>query len=271
MRQFKIVAGTTSAVILIVCLFVGIDLAFAVAMVTTGYFLQLPWMGEISILWLILAFWVLPKDWLAINRRYTCKGSAVIAAPLGEVWEELRLRPRGSSYRPTVTRITADLTIPTRYKFHFDERLSEDKVPQRIMVDVAEEQPQSYMRLEYPHPLSLPSSAKDVICSEVFLEQTDHGVKVTFAETLRRLTITTLFTLMFVNPCKDSAHQLKSWIEGSEDRSWLGVFMKGVGEDGTPAPEVRSGALIAGVTAVVVASVIAVAIGTFIMSALPAA
>lgn len=270
MRKLKIVAATAVAVIVITGLFVGIDLAFAVVMVTTGYFLNLPWMAEISILWLILAFWVLPKDWLAINRQYTCKGSALIDATLEQVWEEVRLRPRGPSYRPTVTRITADLAIPSRYVYHFDSRLSAEEAPQRVVVDVVEETPHSYMRFEYPHQASLPGSARDLVCSEVFFEDTGAGINVTFAETLRRLTVPTLFTLLVLNPCRDSANRLKSWIEGTEDGSWLGGFMNGVEEDGTPPSGVRSDARLAAITAVVVLSTIVLCIATFIMRALPA-
>jgi hypothetical protein len=271
MRNFKIALYTALAVVVVVCLFVGVDLAFAVAMTTTGHFLGLPWMAEISVLWLIIAFWILPKDWLAINRIYRCHGSAMIDAPIAQVWDAVVLRPRGATYRPVVTKITADLVEPDRYVYHFDTRVSADAAGQgaRVVVDVTDAQPNAYLRTEYPHTSSLPSWSRDILCSEVTLEQTDAGVKVTFVETLRRLTVPTIFSLMFLNPCKDTAQRLKSWVEGTDDPSWMGRFMAGVGADGTPPEELRSGVVVASVTAVVVLSAVVFGVVSFIIFALP--
>lgn len=271
MSHLKIALCTSLAVIVIVCLFAGIDLAFAIVMTTAGHFLGMPWMGEISVLWLILAFWVLPKDWMAINRTYRCTGSSVVDAPIDQVWDEVRLRPRGANYRPVVSRISADLSKADLFHFHLDPRLANENSnqSQRVAVQVTDLEPNAYMRLEYPPTDALPSWSRDLICSEVHLAQRDHGVEVTFTETLRRLTIPAIFSMMFINPCRDSAARLKSWIEGTEDPSWMGRFMANLGPDGTPPPEMRSGILVASVTAIAVLTAITIGVVSLVLFALP--
>lgn len=271
MSLLKVALYTAIAVVLIVCLFVGIDLAFALVMTFAGHALGLPWMGEISVLWLILAFWVLPKDWMAINRTYRCVGSSLIDAPLAQIWDEIRPRPRGASYRPVVSRITADLSLPNRFYYYFDPRLTGEGTgqPNRIAVDVTDMEDGAYLRTEYPQTLSLPSWARDVTCSEVFLEQKDEGVEVTFVETLRRLTVPAIFSLTFLNPCRDTARRLKACVEGTEDPSWMGRFMAGIGPDGSPPPEMRRGVLVASLTAIAVLTAISLGVISLILFALP--
>jgi len=273
MSNLKIALCAALAVIVVVGLFVGIDLAFALVMTTAGYFLGLPWMGEISVLWLILAFWVLPKDWMAINRIYRCTGSAIINAPIETVWDEVRLRPRGASYRPVVRQISADLTQPDLFHYHIDPRLTgaDTNHPERISVQVTDMEPHGYLRIEYPQTNNLPSWSRDLICSEVTLAQRENGVEVTFIETLRRLTVPAIFSLMFLNPCRDTAARLKAWVEGTEDPSWMGQFMTNIGPDGTPPEAMRTGIMVASVTAIAVLTAITLGVVSLVLFALPAA
>lgn len=271
MRNLRIAVSSSIAVFVIVGLFVGVDLAFAVAMTVTAQMVGMPWMAELSVLWLILVFWVLPKDWMAINRTYRCRGSAVIDAPIAQVWDAVQVRPRGASYRPVVTRITPDLDDPDRFFFHFDNRLTGDGTgqPSKVAVQLVENDVELYQRYEYPQTASLPNWSRDILWSEVMLEQTDAGVRVTFIETLRRLRVPILMSLFFLNPSRDAARRLKSWVEGTEDPSWMGQFMQDLGSDGEAPAHLRAGVLVAVIAAFATLGIISFAIIRFIMSALP--
>ena len=271
MSNLRIAISTALAVIVIVCLFVGVDLAFAVAMTATGYYLETPWMAEVSVLWLILAFWVLPKDWMAINRAYACRGNAFVAAPIEQVWDAVQLRPRTDNFRPVVSKITADLIHMDRYHYHLDPRMrsQSETHPNHVTVQVTDAHKHSYLRLEYPSASTLTGLTKDIVSSEIFLEPRPGGVEVTFVENLHRLSIPTLFSLMFINPSKDAAMRLKSWIEGTPDQSRLGRFMDQIGADGDLSKNAQRGVMVAGVTGFVMLSAIAFGIISFVVFALP--
>ncbi len=271
MSYLRTIGLTTFAVFALASVLVGLDLAIAFVMATTSRMFAIPWLEQAAVLWLILMFWVLPKDWMAINRPYSCRGHVVIDAPIAQVWDAVRVTPRGATYRSVVTRITGDAARPDRFYFHLDPRLSarNDPAHARIAVDVTQSEPERYLRIEYPERDDLPGASRDLVCSEVFLQQTDDGVAVTIVESLRRISITTIFTLIFLNPCKDSARRLQSWIEGSDDASTIGRYMQGVGPNGEIATSVRLNVILATVTAVVVGSVIALGIGSFVWHMIP--
>lgn len=259
---------TSYAVIAVVAAFIGIDLAFAVTLAGIGWFFELPYLAELGLLWLIMAFWVLPKDWRVVRRHYSCTGSVVIDAPIEDIWATLRPSHRGSDYRATIERISCDPQVETRYFLHFDRRLSDDPLPP-VPVDISEEEPQRYLRLTYPDADALPGGAADLTCSEIILEPLADGVHVTFQDTLRRLSITSIVSIVCFNPCEDAALRLKAWMEGTKDPSQLGRLMDGMAADGTPDEGLRSGVIVAGIAAFVTLSAIGAGIAAYLAWTLP--
>lgn len=259
---------TSYAVIAVVAAFIGIDLAFAVSLAGIGWLFELPYLAEIGLLWLIMAFWVLPKDWRVVRRRYSCSGSVIITAPIEDVWAALRPSHRGSDYRATIDRISSDPQIEARYFLHFDRRLSDDPLPP-VPIDISEEEPLRYLRLTYPDADALPGGAADLTCSEIILEPVADGVEVTFQDTLRRLSITSIVSIVCFNPCEDAALRLKAWMEGTKDQSQLGRLMDGMTVDGTPDDGLRAGVIVAGITAFVTLSAIGAGIAAYLAWTLP--
>lgn len=271
MRSLKFALWSVIATVCVVCAVFGANLALALLAASFAMFFNMPWVAEASILWLILVFWVLPKDWAARKKPYRSYGSALIDAPIADIWEEVRLRPRGESYRPVVSRIIADPNDTSLFYYEFKADLGEEAptlAPRRMAVRVVEEEAERFLLTEYPKADDVPAWARDIISSEVHLEQREDGVEVTFVENLSRLSIAMMFSLFFINPCRDTAVRLKAVMEGGDDPSWMGRFMANVGPDGTPSAAVRNGVTIVGLSAITTATVIAVGLILFFKSAM---
>lgn len=264
----KTIVVTSFAVVAVVAAFIGVDLAFAVSLAVIGWAFEVPYVTEIGLLWLIMAFWVLPKNWGFVRRGYSCKGSVVIKASIEDIWAELRPSHRGSDYRATIDRMSSDPQIEGRYYLHFDPRLT-DETSRPVPIDIVKEEPLRYLMIDYPDADALPGGAADLCCSEIFLEPDADGVHVTFQDSLRRLSATSIVSIVCFNPCEDAALRLKAWMEGTQDPSQLGRLMDGMSVDGTPDASLRSGVIVAGVTAFIMLSAIGAGIAAYLAWTIP--
>ncbi|MCF2904395.1 hypothetical protein L0666_05305 [Octadecabacter sp. CECT 8868] len=242
MKFAKIFAAVAALMLLAIILMVVTDLIWGAVALAIGNALGLPWLNGISGIWVFAALiFVLPKQYIwgkiakmiGFDGPYVCHATLDIDASVAEVWDEVRLRPRDDYYQPTMKRITAVAGEPNRFDLHVDERLTADgDIPMRIEAVIEEKVENFYLRLGYLNAETLPLFGKDLVSTEIWMEREAGKTRITYAENLSQLTLTTALAFLFLNPAKDGLKQLKSRCEGTPDTSWMGKTMRGVGPNG---------------------------------------
>jgi hypothetical protein len=70
------------------------------------------------------------------------------------------------------------------------------------------------------------------VASEYFLEHMGDQTRVTLIEHLDKIRVSTVLSLLFLNPCKDSARRAKAFCEGTPDPSFMGRINAQINADG---------------------------------------
>lgn len=239
MKKFaKILCIVAVAMVLFIAAFVAFDLLITWIAVKIGTAL-----GIKSLLtfdgswWVLIALMFLPKGWifkrLRLNRPYVCHATTDIDAPIAEVWDMYRLRPRTDYHSPTMPVVEAVAGKPDHFDLVVDDRFTTDgDIPARIQMRVDETIENFYIRMTCLNADTLPLFGKDLENTEIWMERVEGKTRVTYAENLSQLSLTAVAAFLFLNPAKDGLKQVKSRLEGTEDTSWMTKSMNDVGPNG---------------------------------------
>ena len=192
-----------------------------------------PWIARIPLAWVILGLVVvLPGRWTAIPKRLQVRGEVDIAASPGRIWDVISPRTRSPYWSAAITHTTVHPDDPTRIDFHFSDGNADDvfaRTPLQAVIHA--EVPEEYFAYRYLNAHAFPGMAADLDLSEYFLEEVTGGTRVTQIEHLRRIRLSTIPLLLFLNPSRDALVRLKAVIEGKEDNSWMGRTARQLAED----------------------------------------
>jgi hypothetical protein len=207
----------------------------------SGPALDLGWGEQLGILCLaILAIALMPPRWRALPLSWRCSGSALIEAPLDEIWDRVLPAPGAPFYAATVTRVERVAGKPDEMLLHIDGRLLAgiDGAPTAMHVALREVEPGRHLALEYLNAAEFPLFAADVARTRIAITAEGTAYRVTFTEHLVRFRPSALFLLFHLNPARDAARRLKAECEGTPDTSWMGRAMRSMAADGEPADDV---------------------------------
>lgn len=263
MRPAKIILFAIIATLLLIGLYLLANLAlsglFILAMSIFGVDLETAlggWGGTILLLAILYMF---PKHLLVLNREYECHGSEVIDAPASEVWDRVRIRERDDYFTSATKRIRRIPGSDDEFIMLFDDRLQDEETPNHVHIKMIDEVPGEYIAFQTLNADEMPSFGKDHLMTEILLSQEPDGVKVTYIESLSRITLASFLAFLFLNPAKDAMSSLKAQIEGTENPSTLTRWVEGMGPDGEPSGEVKRAIWIGGSTAVLLTTILAAA------------
>ena len=263
MKFLKILALVFVALVVVIVGMVAIDLVFGWLLATLAAGLGLPWLQDVDVFWLVLfVALILPKGWiikrLRGNKPYVCHATMDIEAPVGEVWDMYRLRPRDDYHSITMPIVRAVPGISNQFELVVDGRLSkDDDIPETMKMQVDEEIENFYIRMHCMNAESLPLFGKDLVSTEIWMEEiAPNRTRVTYAENLSRLTMITVLAFLFLNPARDGLKRVKALCEGQEDTSWMTKSFNDIGPNGEVGSQ-------AGQTATMVAVATTLVLGGF--------
>lgn len=266
MQPAKIVLFTLIALVVLVGVVLGANLlVLGLGLLLKGLLGVDPfaavggWAGSLL---LLAVLYLMPKGWLAWNRKYECHGSTVIDAPISEVWDWLQIRERDEYFTSSIERISEVPGTDDEFNMHFEDKLSDpdDGMPDRVHVRIVDEVPEEYLAYYIVNIDDMPLFGKDHLMTEILLTQEKEGVKVTYIETLSRLTLGSFLAFLFLNPAKDAMTSLKAQMEGVENPSILHRWTKNTGDNGEPPAEITRAMWISGTTAVIASTAMVAAL-----------
>lgn len=269
MSSAKVIVYTMIAILVLILAIVGIDMLLAIVLAAMGKIfgaeLQDSWVVTPLLLFL---FALMPKRWIAWNRKYECHGSTVIQAEVEEIWNWLRITPRDDFYNTSLRRIRAVPGKADEFHMMFDDRLKDETSDGFVHIRLIEQIPGSYIHFTTLNADDLPLFGKDHLSTEIFLAKQEDGVKVTYIETLSRITLGSFLAFLLLNPARDSMTSLKAQVEGTQDPSILARMTKEIGPNGEAPSEVDRAIILGGVTAVVFSTALVAALMWFIFEGL---
>ena len=149
---------------------------------------------------LVALLFLMPKDWLAWNKRYDCHGSVVIDAPISQVWDMVEIRERDDYFASALSQIRGVPGQSDEFRFLTDSP-EDDGMPDHVHIKIVDEVPHEYLAYYVVNADELPLFGKDHMMTEIMLSQVEGGVKVTYIESLKRLTALSFLAFLFLNPC----------------------------------------------------------------------
>lgn len=243
-KFLKILVLVAAGLVVLIAAMVGLDLIVAVILTRLGGMLNLPWLGEISGTWFVLiAVLLMPKGWiwkrLGWDKPYVCHATDVIRAPVAQVWDLYRLRPRTDYHSVTMPTVVSVEGTTDEFLLMVDDRLTKDgDIPPAVHMKVDELIEDFYIRMHCKNASDLPLFGKLLVNTEIWMDDLGDGTtRVTYAENLSRMTLGTFLAFLFLNPAKDGLKQVKSRCEGTEDTSWMTKSMNNLGPNGEASAE----------------------------------
>lgn len=232
---------TTARLILLVILITA-ALLFALVLVSlfdvllTGTISSIPGLGWVENLplWLLL-FWaafMLPARFKVLKRPLTLRGTALIDAPVSAVWNTVAPRAGAAHYSRAVVAVQGVEGDPRQLDFQFDPKMADDLPPLRARIE--EVQTHRYMRLSRLNADAFPLWAQDLTRTEYFLEPEQGMTRLTIAETLDKIRVSTFLSMLFLNSSKDAVSRVAALCEGREDTSWLARMTDAITAEGDP-------------------------------------
>ena len=193
---------------------------------------------------------LIPKNWLAWNKRYDCHGSVVIDAPISQVWDMVEIRERDDYFASALKQIR---TVPGQSdEYHFlTDGPADEGMPAHVHIKIVDEVPNEYLAYYVVNADELPLFGKDHMMTEIILSEVEDGVKVTYIESLKRLTLVSFLAFLFLNPARDGLVNLKAQIEGTENTSILHRMARDTSNPGEITGETKRALNISSITAVV--------------------
>ncbi len=254
MRPAKIILFTLLALTAVVVVMVGSSVLFnaAVAMLLNALNMSPnSWISDWALPVLIFALlFLVPKNWLAWNKRYDCHGSVVIDAPISEIWDMVEIRERNDYFASTMKQIRSVPGQSDEYHFLM-ESAADEGMPDHVHIKIVDEVPNEYLAYYVVNADDLPLFGKDHMMTEIILSEVEDGVKVTYIESLKRLTLLSFLAFLFLNPARDGLVNLKAQIEGTENTSILHRLDRDTSNPGEVTGETKRALNISGITAVV--------------------
>ncbi len=187
------------------------------------------WLDNLSPTWfVVLLFLLVPSRYRALPIRWRIVGSAVIAAPIEQIWPRLVPRPGNPYHESTITRIEAAPGAPDRLFLHFDKELADpgQADPPVLETVIVQETYGKRVLLRHQNAETMPLLGRDLVMSETLVEPVEGGKhRVTFIEHMRAFRLSSLLVFLHLNPCQDGAERLKALCEGTPDTSWMGTTM----------------------------------------------
>lgn len=158
---------------------------------------------------------LVPRDKLALNRKFCIEGEVIIDAPIEDVWNRVNLRERSDYFNPVIRQVRAVPGAPQEFKLLFKKGMAcaLAACPDSLRVRLLDEEIYEYMAFHAVNAKQMPLFGKDHRMTEILLEQQLDGVRVRYIETLSRITLGTLLALIFLNPARDTLRSLKAQIE----------------------------------------------------------
>lgn len=256
-RTLKLIGKTTLICIVGLIAFVVLSLAwnFAILQVERLFGMEPGRLG--NVLWLLFLVAPFVLQVVKLPRfPMTAAGSVDIAAPIEEVWDQVRPRPRTDYFLRTTPEIRAIAGQGNEFDYVLADNLNgnADAAP-ALRVSVVEEMKPYYLATFTSNCSDLPMVNVDAEANEYRFEDLGGATRVIFRSTLSNMSVMAALTRLLVNPSQDSLKVLKARCEGSPDTSWLARFSPL--SDETKTGTMQSDIVVIAVTAVVVITVIA--------------
>lgn len=171
----KILALVTVGLVAVIIAMVLFDLIIMAALAALASAFNMPWMGELDGFWvLLLVVLLMPKAWiwnrLGWNKPYVCHATDVINAPVGDVWDMYRLRPRTDYHSAAMPTVLAVPDTTDEFDLLVDSRLNQDDdVLTMVKMKVDEMIENFYIRMHCINKDTLPLVGKDLVDTEIWM------------------------------------------------------------------------------------------------------
>jgi len=269
LKFLKILGLVTLGLIVLIFAMVVFDMLIAAVLIALASALGMDWIAHLDSFWLIVfVALVMPKGWiwrrLSLNKPYVCHATQDIQAPVAQVWDLFRLRPRNDYYSVTMPTVVAVDGVADEFELQIDPKMTTQDDPlTSIKMKVDETIENFYIRMHCTNPLF----GKDLISTEIWMEDLGNGsTRVTYAETLSRLTLVTILAFVFLNPARDGLKRAKALCEGKEDTSWMTKAFNDVGPNGETSNDLNQNMTMIAIATTVVLFLMTYGVMWFVLS-----
>lgn len=167
------------------------------------------------------ALYFLPRKWLSWNKEYECHGTIIIDAPREVVWNRVKVCARDEYFTTLVTHITPVQNTSDEFIMHFEETMDDGIMPNFVHAKIIDEVEEEYVAYEILNAKDMPGFGADHLLTELVLSDAEGGTKISYIETLSRITLGSFLAFLFLNPARDALVSLKAKMEGSQNTAVL--------------------------------------------------